>query len=413
MFKILIVDDSTEKVKEITQTLRAIDEIDINKIEHVIDAMSAKNLLKENFYDLLILDIAIPPSKDKDIDLNGGLKLLDEILVRDKYNIPNQIIGLSGRDEIFEAAKEHFEGKARHLIKYSESNVGWQSAISEGVKSWIQSKNVNIDSQDAYNYDIAIICALNEELDANMNNGWNWTGKNVSHDDSIYYESEVTIEDRVIKIIAASSERMGMPASTALATKVILQFRPKYILMTGIMAGVSGRVNLGDVVIPHPVWDWGSGKWVPDPDNKEGQPHSRFLIDPFQFTVDTAVLKQIRNIQKDDSLLFELRKKFGHGAPNTDTKVHIGAAASGASVLSDKSTFKNIMDQHRKLLGIEMEAFGLHSAVESSSKPRPIPVCIKAVVDYGDQDKSDDVHAYGTYISAQIGKRLVELLFSS
>lgn len=38
-----------------------------------------------------------------------------------------------------------------------------------------------------------------------------------------------------------------MPSSAALATKMVERFRPRYIVMLGICAGVKGKTELGDV----------------------------------------------------------------------------------------------------------------------------------------------------------------------
>ena len=36
-----------------------------------------------------------------------------------------------------------------------------------------------------------------------------------------------------------------------------MRFRPRYLFMTGIMGGVEGKTNLGDLVVASPIWDWG------------------------------------------------------------------------------------------------------------------------------------------------------------
>lgn len=406
MFKILIVDDTAEKVKNISQVLQKIPEIDLNCIDTVIDARNAKKKLKEISYNLMILDIAIPSAQDKEIELDGGLKLLTEITSRSRYKIPTHIIGLTGVEDIYNSAQKSFEQLALTILKYSDSNIEWETNLENGVKSFIDANNSH-NNESSYNYDVAIICALQEELDANLDNGWVWHDYNVKNDNSNYKVSSIQNNvDENFKIIAAKAPRMGMTASASLASKMIHQFRPRYIIMTGIMAGVTGKVNLGDIVIPSPVWDWGSGKWIPD--SEEEDKNSLFLIDPFQFTVDGRILKFIEKFQTDEQFLFELRKGYKGSGPKTDTTIHIGASASGASVLSDKNTFVKIIDQHRKLLGVEMEAYGLFSAVELASRPKPLPVCIKSVVDFGDSKKDDNYHPYGSYISAQFAKELIE-----
>lgn len=61
---------------------------------------------------------------------------------------------------------------------------------------------------------------------------------------------------------------MASTASAVLATKVIYNFRPKLLIMTGIAAAVNRYdVNLGDILVASKVWDGASGKIKTD---KEG-----------------------------------------------------------------------------------------------------------------------------------------------
>ena len=51
-----------------------------------------------------------------------------------------------------------------------------------------------------------------------------------------------------------------MTAAALTSLKLISAFRPRYIAMIGIAAGIRGRCQLGDIVVADPGWDWGSGK---------------------------------------------------------------------------------------------------------------------------------------------------------
>jgi hypothetical protein len=58
-----------------------------------------------------------------------------------------------------------------------------------------------------------------------------------------------------------------------------------------------------------------------------------------------------------------------------------------------------------------MEAYGLFTAAETAPRPKPLALCIKSVVDYGDSEKSDDFQDYGAFISARFAKTIIERLF--
>jgi nucleoside phosphorylase len=55
---------------------------------------------------------------------------------------------------------------------------------------------------------------------------------------------------------------MGMTAAATLSMKLIYKFQPKYLVMTGIAAGVKDddKRNYGDILIADQTYDYGSGK---------------------------------------------------------------------------------------------------------------------------------------------------------
>ena len=60
MLKILVVDDDTAKLRHVLTSLKAMPECDGSEIDNAGDATAAKRLLRQNQYDLLVLDIALP-----------------------------------------------------------------------------------------------------------------------------------------------------------------------------------------------------------------------------------------------------------------------------------------------------------------------------------------------------------------
>ena len=75
-------------------------------------------------------------------------------------------------------------------------------------------------------------------------------------------------------------KNMSSPLSTIEKMQVIIHsisymfgymslkhFKPKYIFMAGICAGIEGPVKLGDIIVTEQSWDYGSGK-IKD-DNKK------------------------------------------------------------------------------------------------------------------------------------------------
>lgn len=84
------------------------------------------------------------------------------------------------------------------------------------------------------------------------------------------------------------------------------------------------------------------------------------------------------------------------------TGAFIGPLASGASAVAEKSMSAEIAGQHRKLLGVEMEAYGILAAAEEATTPRPEAIVLKGVSDYLDETKDDSMQRCAAYTSAAV-----------
>lgn len=406
-FSVLVVEDNTDKLRDIMQVLEQVPGLADEDITTVLDAHSAKLQLRRQAYDLLILDISIPPRKSAEAQPEGGLDLLQEIQERPQYHKPTHILALTAHADVASIAGPKLAEQALSLIQYQVGTAAWQRQLLSGVEQRIIAKRSATDSPPDYDFDVAFICALRSELNGVRRNGWQWTPLPIVGDDSLYYQASFTKADgRLGKAIATVAARMGMPAAAAATMKLILLARPRYVFMTGIMGGIEGRVNLGDLVVASPVWDWGSGKWSADP-GKETEETS-FAADPYQFTLDKALERMALLLEEDGQELYRIRRSFGDNAPPHDLALKIGAVASGAAVLASQEVLERVKEQHRKLLGIEMEAYGVFSAVSEAPSPKPLGMCIKSVVDFGNGHKGDTYQAYGAHVSAKAAQYFVE-----
>ena len=69
-------------------------------------------------------------------------------------------------------------------------------------------------------------------------------------------------------------------------------------------------------------------------------------------------------------------------------------------MLSDAAVVDDIKSHNRKLHGVEMEIYGLMMAAEICAKPRPLAFSVKAVSDFADPTKADDVRPYALHASS-------------
>lgn len=398
---VLLVEDNTDKLAAISAALTG-REVALD-IEHAADLTTARSLLRNRSYDLLVLDVAIPLRAGQLPVQDGGLRLLDELERSAHLRMPQHIVGLTAYSEVLETALPRFSSRAVSLIYYDPAGVDWAEALSARVWFIERAKACQSSNpQPRYHTDLAIVCALESpELRAVVKNGWSWEIHQEPGDPTIYYKADIAINGTHRKAVAAAACQMGMAATAVLATKMICAFRPEFVAMAGITAGREGVVSLGDILVANPTWDWGSGKIVETPDGPKHLPA------PSQLNLSAHLREKFQVMAADTKLLHEIRDGW-HTPPATVLKLVIGPVPSGASVIEDSGTIDQIAGQHRKFVGVEMEGYAVHVAVEEAPEPQPSAFVVKSVADFGIPGKGDDLHAYAAYTSAQAIRRFAE-----
>ncbi|MGO8672364.1 MAG: hypothetical protein ACLQVD_13490 [Capsulimonadaceae bacterium] len=204
-----------------------------------------------------------------------------------------------------------------------------------------------------------------------------------------------------LTVIACQQHQMGMPAAAATAMQMIHEHRPRYVAMTGITAGIKGKTELGTIVVADPSFDYGSGKIVAGTDEAQsgsgptapstvgGQTvktsEPRFELEIRQERLAHLLLDVVHRLEQDDQLLSKIHDEFmsasGLPHPGNPPRVVVGPVASGAAVVADRELVERIRArQERKLVGIEMEVYGMMYAARFCSVPQPrAAVAVKAV----------------------------------
>jgi len=398
----LVVEDNNIKLQRIARALKEVEGFDTVNIEYAHDIVTAKRHLKSTSYDLLVLDINLPTRIEDDASPDAGLKLFEEINSRDVYKVPSHIIGITAYDEVYANAQLRFTD-AFTILKFDITDERWIDPFQVRVRQIVMSISNRSFEPAQYRSFMAIICALPDpELSSIRRLPWSWKPESIPGDHTQYYEGHfIRGEDRM-RVYAASSPRMGMPTAAVIATKMIYSFRPRYLMMTGIAAGVANRTKMGDVVVADPIWDWGSGKWVVDKGSL------KFEQAPYQLNLSPELRSKIELIRQDTLALADIKERWPGEKPSHGLSVHIGPMASGSSVLADGQTIGRIRNQHRGLLGIEMEAYSVFCAAHDSSLPRPKVASLKSVVDFADPEKHDDYQRYASHTSSCVLQLLAE-----
>lgn len=253
------------------------------------------------------------------------------------------------------------------------------------------------------NFDIAVICALAApELEKLCRIG-KWTELATVRDDpNCYQVSEFqTRRGRRLRVVAAASTQMGMPAAAVLATKTIMRFRPKIVAIVGIAAGIkSEHQGFGDILAADRTFDYGAGKFT-SLDNK-----LHFSPDPRPLAIDSRLLARLQQWSGKGKHFSEISLEWPAKRPPTALRMHVGPLGSGAAVLGTTEPIADTKNHWRKLIGIEMEAYGVHLACHTAVSPSPVFLCMKSVCDFAD-GKTDDWQDYAAHTAANAFHRFI------
>lgn len=405
MIQILVVEDNSYKQENIRKII--LDNYDIKEsdLEIVGSIKDAKKLLYKNYYDLLILDLVLPIEKGMDPTAENGILFLNDIHSSPMIKPPVHIVGLSSFADMVEEYKGQFSMKLWNLIDYQADSTSWHDQLKVIIYHLVKTRQRFIQSSvKKHFYDIAIITAIPyPEFEAvlKLNNG-QWEQIDIEDDFIKYYTATFCKNGKTKTVIAATADQMGMTASSHLATKIILYFKPQYLIMGGIAAGIKEReLGFGDILIAEQSWDYGSGKMIEKIKLDEQVSDIIFQPDTKDIQLPADLKAKVINFKLTKSAILDtIQNNWQGDSPSTKLRMHLGPIASGSYVISNEKILNDIKNHQRKLLGVEMETYGVYYAAEHSPEPKTKAISIKSVSDYGDGVKNDKYQKYAAYTSA-------------
>lgn len=407
--KALIVDDSTDKVRQILRVLidAGLDEDqDIDVVSCAYDAM---RYLEKNDYGLMIVDLFLPLRLSESPRIDGGAFLLKQIERKKSIRRPEHILGLTAHDDAKKEAEPEFNKGLWTIATLSSSSSEWKELVVEKVRYLIARNAIN-DENIAPRCDVLFVCALRTPELSQLKKAVaeDWKEISFSDDATRYFKAIIQKGDgNELTVFACSAPSMGMTAAATLATKASLKFRPKVLVMTGICAGRKSEVELGDCLIASKTWDYGSGKFFGKTENGS----ARFLASPHQLVVDPVVQTATEAVLSDRRLLDDINDRFTGNAPDRRLSLLFAPMASGAAVQADSQFFESIVEhQDRKVVAIDMEAFGVCWAARETFEPRPLFFVCKGVSDFANEEKADSIQEYCSFTSASIAIEVVKRL---
>lgn len=400
--KILIIDDNRAKFLPLVRGITALN-IPRGDIHTSESASDARQKLKAESYDLVILDLCLPEVIEADPSLDVVKGLLEDLNDEDEDLIkPKLMVGFSAYESYIAEVQslQSFGSMVFHL--YDEQKDDWLHGILNCVKYL-----VGLDERkqtEPEPVDLCIISALYApEFTAILDLPWNWGESELLDHCTSIRRGTFTSGKRAYSVVAAHSLKMGMVSATILATKLIALCKPRFLVMPGICAGVPGKTNFGDVLLANPSWDYQCGKRL---FNNDG---SQFFIAPHQIHVTDSVETRVLQLSRMPGVLAKIKNDWRGEVPDTELRLHSGPVGCGSAVLADYTIVEDIIEnQQRTLLGIEMEIYGVYSAASSSPEPRPITFSLKSVCDHADNQKNDKYQKYAAYTSAQVVREFFE-----
>ena len=201
--------------------------------------------------------------------------------------------------------------------------------------SYLKGSERRVDSK-AYETDLCIVTALAAPEMRAVERIWSWEAAEPVDDVTFIRKGQFEAKGKTYSVAAAFAPRMGMVASALMSAKLISHLKPRFLVMAGICAGVSGKSDLGDIIVADPNWDWQSGKRVRDKKN------SSFSIAPHQLPAPGIVRSRADQLAGNKEVWREVLDKYDGKKSGKPPQMIPGPMASGSAVLADGSVVDEI-----------------------------------------------------------------------
>lgn len=370
--RVLVIEDLDEKYAAVASVIQSVLEGNSLEICRASTMRDTARVLYEEKFDLIIVDLMLPSrAGDAPQDISS---LILEIIAESRLNNSTNAIALTSFQDLVVGSSRSFNEANIPVVFFESNGEKWKSALSRELQS-IASASL---------FEFAIICALEEERTA-----FRYTNAQIGEQKLIRGLDCLEISLGVRKGIIVKPPRIGMTDTAIVSTRVLDEFRPPIICMSGICAGIPGEAEIGDVVIPENCFDYQVGKWADD----------GFKVETYPTPIPEDIRALLEQLIKPDNFGKDIRYDMGINDLN-NRKIMLVTHASGSAVVAEIGKRTEIEKQHRKVASIEMEIFSLYRAA-SISPQKPKFFAAKGVVDDAGSTKGDKYHKYGAITSAR------------
>lgn len=225
-----------------------------------------------------------------------------------------------------------------------------------------------------------------------------WKKIHIAGDLQEYYETHISRDGKELRIITCQQSVMGMTAATLMAAKAVQAFRPKYLILCGIAAGIGKEAEqmYGDVIVPDMIWDYSTGKFVGREESEIRFGDVGFLPRPVMIDTDEEIIDIVKSTQ---------------GREDNEFHVHIGPMACGTYVMANREMVeKRVKSLFPRTVGLDMESYSVSYTAANITDPKPVAIVAKSICDFANSEKSDQYQRFAAYTSSGYVKYLLEKL---
>jgi len=359
----------------------------------------------QNRVDLLLTDISIPQIEGDQPLANGGQELLRQLdELKPEVSEARWTLAITAYENSEKLTSIDFRHRLVSVLNTATGSNDWKAQISTFASRILTSDDFE---KNRKNVDICLITALRTpELEGVLKLPIKWGLRSVSRFFANQYSGTLEVENNSLTVEAFTYDKMGLVAMSYLTSSILSEFRPKVMILTGICAGISDSVRLGDIVVAESSWNWQAGK------QREGDD---FKFDSDALTASASLLANARHQSDSEDLRVRLMKIGQHinSQKNIVPAIHFGPMASGSVVVADSSLKANITAQNRKVLALDMEAYAFYASQRFSHVDGTKFLTIKSVCDRADSSKADEIQILCSLRSAIFAEMVIRKTFSS
>lgn len=138
--KVLIVDDDCLRRDKLVEYISNKVSQDIERIDVAGSVDEAKALLKEFYFEVLVLDVVLPKRAGAPVSASSGLALLGQISRGGLLKKPARIIGVTAHQEDIGKYREQFETACAVVIEAQNNKWEWKEKIASHIEYALSSR---------------------------------------------------------------------------------------------------------------------------------------------------------------------------------------------------------------------------------------------------------------------------------